>query len=418
MKRVLIVLLALALLAPSVSAEISDAFWIGAWGRGLWDVVGHESNYSDGLVAGIHQSWGEQGTPRLNSSMRINSDNVTILFDWFINGEDLGIGDFGGIDIRPFAGTNVPLDAAVFIGRGLWGETRVDTSFGMWDWHRIGSVNGDIISMEGMLFGDILGVYGGVGLRLYPIEGLTIGWATYLGFNEWYMDVDAEVRYGNSSAYVGYRIPNIGMVRLGYDSRYPNREPYSGSTGTTLGGETWDPWGIVHACFEFTMVDGLYAAIGAKVPTSFDQSDAGTTGDNLKLILYANYDFRRAFNLPINVYALFNTKIMALDATTGENDGFGFQAAISAKYEVIQNVPVWFDLRYANGVYMEGESAAFGENDCWTFGVGVSRLMANAELGIAFEMATNGYGGPGGEMHWGSKGQLMWAIPIKWQVAF
>ena len=412
MKKALSVLLCFAMVASAAFAEVSDVFSIGSWGRALWDVYDSNGNTA------IHQSWGTPA-PRLSVGVRGNTDNVSYLFDIFINGDQIGIGDFAGIDVRPFEGTNIPFNMSIFIGQGVWGEARVDAAFGLWNWERMGSVNGtQNDSMEGMLFSDPLGVAGGLSIRLYPIEGLTIGVAASPGYDYADSKSAADV-YGNANAYVSYAIPNIGRVRASYDSRYASDQ-------------AWKTWGIIQGLFEFTMVDGLYAAVSAKIPTSNDlsQTSSGSyvSGDVYRATLYVNYDFRDILNLPLKVHALFNTKIMETDANTGKQDGFGFQVGLSAEYEVIENVPVWLDLRYANGVYMDKDSSS--GNDCWTFGVGASKRWSNAELGLGFAMATNGYGTAhstdtdtdttmSSAAHWDRTNRsLVWAIPVKFQYNF
>lgn len=435
MKKALAILLALALVGPAAFAEISDMFSIGSWGRALWDVAGKDG---DNVESTLHQSWGGDA-PRTSLTINGDADNVSYMLDIFANGSELGVGDNAYIEIRPFS-PNFFFQAAILVGKSDINEARSDAAFGIYNWDRIGSANSDLMDQEGFIFDDLLDVDGGVSLRLYPVPGLTVGVGIPLMYSEANgtfieRDDDDEITnitfpmdkldianvWGNANYYISYELPaNIGKIRVGYDSKVD--VDLDGDRGDLS--DLYDPWGIIGAAFEFTMVDNLYVAVGAKIPTHGEVLDGewteGDYGAAAQVNAYVNYNL--GF-FPLGFHVLFGSKINAWDQNknrgAGDDGAFGFQIGLGIDWEIIENVPLFVDVRYANGVYMDNDSG--DDNDCWTFGVGISKLWANAELGIAFEMATNGYGNPNGyHAALNSRGErdLTWAIPVKFEYSF
>ena len=90
---------------------------------------------------------------------------------------------------------------------------------------------------------------------------------------------------------------------------------------------------------------------------------------------------------------------------------------VGVDWEVLENVPIFVDVRYANGVYMTQDSGE--KNDSVTVGVGISKKWANGELGVAFELATHGYGRSYGySQTTRDPDSLAWAVPVKFTYNF
>ena len=413
MKKALAILLCLALVGAGAFAGTSEYLSFSSWGRALWDVAGTSG---EDIVSGVHQSWGGSA-PRTSVTAWGGTDNVTYQLDLYNNGwTGIDLGDNAYIDIHPFGGMDIPFKMSWLMGKSDKNEARRDTTYGLWGFDRPGSVATE--SMEGFIFMDMLDVGVGTSIRLYPIEGLGFGSLTIaaaLDFGDGSEDSWKELDYlwGNGNYYLNYKLPNnIGAISVGYNSTY-------------YADDNVDNWGIVNAAFEFTMVDNLYVAIGAKIAT-LSEEDGGAAH---QVNLYARYGFD-GLGLPLNLHVLFGSKINAADYYKDTYDGFGFQVGLGVDYEVIENVPIFLDFRYANGVYMTNASAK--NNDCITLGIGISKKWSNTELGVAFAMATNGYGydydlmnestGLHGTSIYNSDGSrnsdLTWAIPVKFEYSF
>lgn len=399
MKKALVVLLALVLAGSLVFAQEEAAITFGSWGRAIWDVV---AGTNDDPVTGVHQSWGG-AAPRTSLNVRGDSDNVSYALDIFGNGKSLEMGDNAYIEVRPGDW------AALTLGKMDKNETRGDACFGLWDWDRIGVVGA--YSQEGFIFGDLSDANGfGLSARLYPVEGLTIGAGIPMttgksaGENELGITDDlvnaqifADTYTQMADYFVMYNIDGIGKLKVGYDGR---------------GYGTDDTWGVINAAFDLVAVENLYFAIGAFIPTLGVKDD----GEPVQVNAHVRYNMD-----PFAFHLQFGSKINQADGAEGKADGaFGFVVAGGIDWEVLDNVLLNLDVRYANGIYMKASSA--DNTDCFTAGVGIAKNWSNGLLGIGFECATNGYGryGTKGELANGAydKDTFVWSIPVKFQYSF
>ena len=434
MKKVLFVFLALALLAPGVFAadKVGEFFSLGTWGRSIWNVA---AATDDNVVSSLGQSWSGQG-PLVGVTISGRSDFINYVYDVCTSGLSFDSGSNVYMEVTPFDW----LKSAV--GRMFTHESRSDGAYGIWNFYRMGTLQSPYAGEEGFIMDCFLDIgncneggnhRGGLNARFYPIDGLTVAVAVPLLFSNGYSEsnvVEEEETtstgtvtdlvletttysapsfrnvFGNANAYAAYTIDGIGRVRLAWDGRTgdKSREAYENENSRI--------WGLIEAAFELNLaaLPDLYVSIGAKIPT-ITQKDASYALP-YQANLYARY--RLDIAMPITFNARFGSAIMAHDSYKDDYNAFGFLAGLGISCEVLENVPVFVDVSYANGVYMNGSSAD-GE-DCWTFGVGITKAWANAEIGIAFIGATNGYG-LDYMTHAGNEGKFAWTIPLKYQIA-
>lgn len=399
MKKALVVLLALVLAGSLVFAQEEAGITFGSWGRALWNVAG---GTNDDPVTDVHQSWGGDA-PRTSLNVRGDSDNVSYALDIFGNGTGLGIGDNAYIEVRPGDW------AALTIGKMDKNETRGDATFGIWNWDRIGVLKAAYADQEGWIFGDLSDADGfGLSARLYPIEGLTIGAALPLGSGEKNAATLSDAYTKAANYFVMYNIDGIGKIKVGYDT------VADGVERTDLSEKAY---GVINAAFDLVAVENFYFAVGGFIPTATIWKIPGdwTVADgfnsldeqDIRVNAYARYSMD-----PFAFHVLFGTKINTFDVGDGKEDGaFGFSVGAGIDWSVLDNVPVFLDVRYANGVYMAHDSS--DNNDCFTVAAGVSKKWSNGELGIAFECATNGYG-----RYTHDADEFVWTIPVKFEYSF
>ena len=422
MKKALFAFLALSLVAFNAFADISNMFSIGSSGRAFWiPAVTSGVEGDDEIYSSLAQSWGSGTTeaPRVQVSVRGDSDNVSYKFDVNGNGDGIGVGNNAYIEARPFS-KDFPVQAALAVGKTYMNETRIDAVYGMYNWYRLGSVNSTyVVDQEGFIFPSLLD-HGNDGrtlatfaARLYPVEGLTIGVGVPAPYNPSALTT-AQAIWQDANAYIAYKIGNIGKISVGYDGK-----KISATSSSSSISEYDKYWAVINAAFELTAVENLYIAIGGKIPTKEATGDTSDGGEAIQVNAYAKYSL--ADIAPLTFHVLFGSKIMEWDDTSrdgrGNNDGFGFQVGVGVDWEVVENVPIFLDVRYANGVYMNQSSA--DKTDSVSVGVGVSKKWANGELGVAFELATHGYGRAYGYSPTDrDPDSLAWAVPVKFAYNF
>lgn len=401
MKKALVVLLALVLAGSLVFAQEASAITFGSWGRALWNVAG---GTNDEPVTDIHQSWGG-AAPRTSLNVRGDSDNVSYALDIFGNGSAISVGDNAYIEVRPGDW------AALTVGKMDKNETRGDATFGIWNWDRIGVLQAGYADQEGWIFGDLSDANGfGLSARLYPIEGLTIGAAIPLNEGHEGAATLADTYTKAANYFVMYNIDGIGKIKVGYDT------VADGVERTDL---TEKAYGVINAAFDLVAVENFYFAVGGFIPTgtvykAFGLDDLADPdfslndfAEEIRVNAYARYSMD-----PFAFHVLFGSKINTFDVGDGKSDGaFGFSVGAGIDWNVMDNVPVFLDVRYANGVYMAHDSS--DNKDCFTAAVGVSKLWSNGQLGIAFECATNGYG-----RYAHDADEFVWTIPVKFEYSF
>lgn len=388
MKKIISVLTGLALVA---GAAMADGITFGSWGRGLWNVA---ANSGDDVVTEMHQSWGE-AAPRTGISVSGSTENVGFAVDMFANGANgIDLGDNALIWVKPIE------QIKIVAGKKDQNELRGDAAFGLWNWDRIGAAGA--MELEGWTFPDVFD-RNGVAVIAYPVDGLTVGAGIPLSLEGTGATLENTYAHGANYA-AAYAIDGIGTIKAAYMTK---------ATAKDKDGKDKD-YGVIAAAFDLTMVDGLYASVGAQIPTahvftSLDITDPmkpKVTDVPTVVNAYARYSLD-ALAVHLAVGTKLNTYDTNKDKMEDLLDGnVGFAIGAGADYSLDNGIGFFGDVRYANGVYMKNTSA--DKSDCLTLGLGVEKNFSNGKIGIAFEGATNG-----NRRHTYEDDAFAWEIPVK-----
>lgn len=390
MKKIISVLTGLALVA---GAAMADGITFRSWGRGLWNVA---ANSGDDVVTDMHQSWGG-AAPRTGISVSGSTENVGFAVDMFANGANgIDLGDNALIWVKPIE------QIKIVAGKKDQNELRGDAAFGLWNWDRIGAAGA--MGLEGWTFPDVFDG-NGVAVIAYPVDGLTVGAGIPLSLND--AGATLEDTYAHGANYAAaYAIDGIGTIKAAYMTKATAKDKDSKDKD----------YGVIAAAFDLTMVDGLYASVGAQIPTAHVFFEPKSLNDKLKdeptvVNAYARYSLdalavHLAVGTKLNTFDLNKTK--KEDAADGN---VGFAIGAGADYSLDNGIGFFGDVRYANGVYMKNTSA--DKSDCLTLGLGVEKNFSNGKIGIAFEGATNGNG-----RYTYEDNAFAWEIPVKVEYFF
>ena len=386
MKKIISVLTGLALVA---GAAMADGITFGSWGRGLWNVA---ANSGDDVVTDMHQSWGGLA-PRTGISVSGSTENVGFAVDMFANGangdKDKGItiGDNALIWVKPIE------QIKIVAGKKGQNELRGDAAFGLWNWDRIGAAGA--MELEGWTFPNVFDG-DGVAVIAYPIDGLTVGAGIPLSLNGTGATLENTYAHGANYA-AAYAIDGIGTVKAAYMTKADGTSRDAKKDSTS--------YGVIAAAFDLTMVDGLYATVGAQIPTA-----SVNEFDSTIVNAYARYSLDA-----LAVHLAVGTKLNTVDNSKTDDSKYdgnlGFAIGAGADYSLDNGIGFFGDVRYANGIYMANTSA--DKSDCLTFGLGVEKNFSNGKIGIAFEGATNGNG-----CYTYEDNAFAWEIPVKVEYCF
>lgn len=381
MKKIISVLTGLALVA---GAAMADGITFGSWGRGLWNVA---ANSGDDVVTDMHQSWGG-AAPRTGIGVSGSTENVGFAVDMHANGDSgISLGDNALIWVKPIE------QIKIVAGKKDQNELRGDAAFGLWNWDRIGAV--DKMGLEGWTFPDVFDG-NGVAVVAYPIDGLTVGAGIPLSLNGTGATLENTYAHGANYA-AAYAIDGIGTVKAAYMTKADGTSRDAKKDSTS--------YGVIAAAFDLTMVDGLYATVGAQIPTA-----SVNEFDSTIVNAYARYSLDA-----LAVHLAVGTKLNTVDNSKTDDSKYdgnlGFAIGAGADYSLDNGIGFFGDVRYANGIYMANTSA--DKSDCLTFGLGVEKNFSNGKIGIAFEGATNGNG-----RYTYEDNAFAWEIPVKVEYFF
>lgn len=381
MKKIISVLTGLALVA---GAAMADGITFGSWGRGLWNVA---ANSGDDVVTDMHQSWGGLA-PRTGIGVSGSTENVGFAVDMHANGDSgISLGDNALIWVKPIE------QIKIVAGKKAQNELRGDAAFGLWKWDRIGAV--DKMGLEGWTFPDVFDG-NGVAVIAYPVDGLTVGAGIPLSLNGTGATLENTYAHGANYA-AAYAIDGIGTVKAAYMTKADGTSRDAKKDSTS--------YGVIAAAFDLTMVDGLYASVGAQIPTA-----SVNEFDSTIVNAYARYSLD-ALAVHLAVGTKLNTKDNSKTDDSKYDGNLGFAIGAGADYSLDNGIGFFGDVRYANGVYMKNTSA--DKSDCLTLGLGVEKNFSNGKIGIAFEGATNGNGRYAYEDN-----AFAWEIPVKVEYLF
>lgn len=389
MKKIISVLTGLALVA---GAAMADGITFGSWGRGLWNVA---ANSGDDVVTDMHQSWGG-AAPRTGIGVSGSTENVGFAVDMHANGDSgISLGDNALIWVKPIE------QIKIVAGKKDQNELRGDAAFGLWNWDRIGAVNAMVL--EGWTFPDVFDG-NGVAVIAYPVDGLTVGAGIPLSLEGTGATLENTYAHGANYA-AAYAIDGIGTIKAAYMTK---------ATAKDKDGKDKD-YGVIAAAFDLTMVDGLYASVGAQIPTAHVFTSLDITNPMKPKVTdvptvvnaYARYSLD-ALAVHLAVGTKLNTYDTNKDKMEDLLDGnVGFAIGAGADYSLDNGIGFFGDVRYANGIYMANTSA--DKSDCLTFGLGVEKNFSNGKIGIAFEGATNNKG----RYPLKDNDAFAWEIPVK-----
>lgn len=391
MKKIISVLTGLALVA---GAAMADGITFGSWGRGLWNVA---ANSGDDVVTDMHQSWGG-AAPRTGISVSGSTENVGFAVDMFANGANgIDLGDNALIWVKPIE------QIKIVAGKKDQNELRGDAAFGLWNWDRIGAVNA--MELEGWTFPDVFDG-NGVAVIAYPVDGLTVGAGIPLSLSG--AGATLENTYAHGANYAAaYAIDGIGTVKAAYMTK-----------ATAKDSDLKDKdYGVIAAAFDLTMVDGLYASVGAQIPTAHVFTGVDLTKDNIADVPTVVNAYARYSLDALAVHLAVGTKLNTFDTNKDKREdrfdgNLGFAIGAGADYSLDNGIGFFGDVRYANGVYMKNTSA--DKSDCLTLGLGVEKNFSNGKIGIAFEGATNNKG----RYPLKDNDAFAWEIPVKVEYFF
>lgn len=390
MKKIISVLTGLALVA---GAAMADGITFGSWGRGLWNVA---ANSGDDVVTDMHQSWGG-AAPRTGISVSGSTENVGFAVDMFANGANgISLGDNALIWVKPIE------QIKIVAGKKDQNELRGDAAFGLWNWDRIGAVGA--MGLEGWTFPDVFDA-NGVAVVAYPVDGLTVGAGIPLSLNGTGATLENTYAHGANYA-AAYAIDGVGTIKAAYMTK-----------ATAKDSDLKDKdYGVIAAAFDLTMVDGLYASVGAQIPTAHVFTGVDLTKDNIADVPTVVNAYARYSLDALAVHLAVGTKLNTFDTNKDKREdrfdgNLGFAIGAGADYSLDNGIGFFGDVRYANGVYMKNTSA--DKSDCLTLGLGVEKNFSNGKIGIAFEGATNGNG-----RYTYEDDAFAWEIPVKVEYHF
>lgn len=302
--------------------------------------------------------------------------------------KEITIGDNALIWVKPIE------QIKIVAGKKDQNELRGDAAFGLWNWDRIGAVNA--MELEGWTFPDVFDG-NGVAVVAYPVDGLTVGAGIPLSLNGTGATLENTYAHGANYA-AAYAIDGVGTVKAAYMTKADDTSRDAKKDSTS--------YGVIAAAFDLTMVDGLYATVGAQIPTA-----SVNEFDSTIVNAYARYSLDA-----LAVHLAVGTKLNTVDnSKTGDSkyDGnLGFAIGAGADYSLDNGIGFFGDVRYANGVYMKNTSA--DKSDCLTLGLGVEKNFSNGKIGIAFEGATNNKG----RYPLKDNDAFAWEIPVKVEYCF
>ena len=384
--------------------------------RNGYDDEGDSQTYTD-----VEQSWGG-AAPRIGIGFNAATENAGFVMDLHTWADSsIGVGDNCYVWVKPIDMVKLTL------GKN---DSSLGTSscFGLWDWMRVGAISGE----ENDIFDKHINR--NVSAIITPIEGLTIG----MGMNPELDGTQYKLAnvFGRTGAIaVTYNVAGVGTVKVGVqgdgrsasdkvsykegDTIYLDED---GATSSQLykkqGDDTryyaddkngtgdYKDFAIINAAFELTAVENLWAAIGVKYGTEA-YTAGGYKAYTPEIALAARYNAD-----PVVLHLNGDIKLDRPDAEEDEKDGqLGFKVGAGVEYNLDGGLSLLADVRYANGIWMNGTSA--DHSDSLVFGVAALKNVTNGSIGVGFETWTNGV-----QKSATDDPELAWAIPVRFQVGF
>jgi hypothetical protein len=337
MKKLLALSIVLSLVAGAVVAQVPDGLTIAGWGRA--DFVPIQGTFTDSDPAknlawtGVGSGW---GPAHVRVDLKYSSEKVGAWFRLNGDGTTSG-GDYIGIWVKPFGTDILKIDVGKFLDETLRGPSTDVNTHGF-----IGGPgkNGDAVFQR-------FAPNGGALFFSKPIPALSVflqvnpGWDTLsLADLSKSKVVDATDTWKKVQAGLAYDIEGIGLARAQYvggtnkvtagkAAKFEfDPATYDGTELTPTGTADLAGWKYVkatdaaanfsriEAAFKFTMIDGLTADLGAKIPLPVTD-DKDVYMDNVQINLAGSFA-AGDFGITYGLYSGFggNTNYDAQDDVT------------------------------------------------------------------------------------------------------
>ena len=383
-----------ALLGSAAFAEVS----VGAWGRavaGIGNATNSDNDGTDTIISNT-QSWGGNG-PRFGITFSGDHDGVVgFSAQAFLNGSDgWAVGDVATVWYAPIE------QLKVWLGRDNCGNPlRGDACYGTWDLYRVGTMAGDY--HEGWTFqgqastGAAIGVFPIEGLSFYaslnyPYRSSALSYSDSTGNNQ---NVGNVLGRNWSKYSLAYDIEGVGTIKAGVECQglVKNKK-----------GEYKDNQNVVNVAFDLkAMEETFFFSVGAFIPTvqkyainSIDNDDnTGYIEESVgnRVNAYARITPMEGLNIHVQGGVKIGTWKKGNEDKDYEKDGqLGFLVAGGVDYKLMEDLTLYADVGFANGIYMKNSDA--DNTDCLNFGVGVTKDYGEGcSVSAGFVGATNGNG--------------------------
>ena len=374
MKKIVGTIAAIALAASSAFAGAN--FGMG-FNRALFTPFAIGSAEGSKAEMSTCVSWG--GAPRVGVSFSAAGEQIGVVGDIKLDGNQVEVNDNAYIWIKPFSWLKVQ------IGQSFEDSLRGSMCFGTWDWLRQWNVmTGDDLTFTRMA--DVQNSKGqdeatalvGAIIALTPVEGLNINVGLKTGKVKEKYNEEAGADYGarnaedvlkNIQAQVGYTIPNVAQIKAQYIGMGDH--------------------GIINAAVGINAVEDMKLEVGAFIDTKEKQD----------IVIGAIWGMPVG---PVNLNA--NVKFAIPTDSARKAD---LIAGVGAGFDCGNGVGVTADVRVHQS-FDEGAKTDLG------FGLYADKSLGNGSVGVGFEGAVNETSIAGTN----AKGDFKMAIPVRVQCFF
>jgi hypothetical protein len=380
MKKALLIMTALVMIASFAFAQDAAAVKIGAWGRTIFAPAVGGGNT---IVSVLGTSW-SNATPRIGWTIAGSSTNAGFQVDMNADGV-FNPGTLGGKAFTPGDQQKVwikPISMVTIQAGNIFDDTlRGSVSFGSYNWIRLTWTGDDVV------FQRVIAQNGGIEVNAAPVDGLYI-YGAVGNILAGMTDAGNMLAMGQYGA--GYTIPNIGVARAQYIG-----------VSTTLG--------TINAAFKLTAVPNLTIDLGGFIPTKSTGIDGA--GYLAKIALFASY--AGVEKLTINAFGTVD--LPQSDLTNGK---MKMEIGAGADYSLDGGITLSADVRYVNPQGVSGYATTL-DKSLIGFMLAATMGFSNGSIGIGFEGTTQAFAPDYlvGQAK-STADALVWAIPIKLEYWF
>ena len=400
-----------ALLGSAAFADVS----VGAWGRAVTGIGNATNGDSDGTDVQISnmQSWGDNG-PRNGITFEGDHDGVIgFNAEAFLNGTSgWSVGDNAHVWYQPIE------QLRVAIGLMDYNPLRSSAIYGLWDMKRVGTEgNKEPWTFMGQsATGAVVSVFPIEGLQFhaslnYPMQGSKVK-----SYGKGYsVDPDDTTYTSNLANVMGRQSSYALAYAIGGEEPIATIKVGLQELGRVVvkkdsDGTEYKDQNIINAAVDLQPMENLFISVGAFIPTvQYKMSDDSSTYTANGWKTASDVDYTNSFNRinaylkfgameGLNIHARVGTKLNCPDLKEDDNgnikekDGqFGFLVGAGVDYALMDDLTLYADFGYANGIYWSCSTA--DNTDCLDFGIGVTKDYGEGcSVSAGFVGATNGNG--------------------------